>query len=290
MAKTAQQIYDEMVIEAKRRAALANNAELIAMLDNSSEVAVWKVLFHTMAYCVWTLEVVFDKFVALVRNIIFNMVAHTPRWYRSKVLAFQYGFDLLPDSDKFDNSNATAQQIADSMVVKYCAVNETTVDGLRVLLIKVAGVDGDNKRIPLTQLQNDALVAYVQKIKDAGNAIIVYNRQADTLRAVVDVYYNPLVLDGNGNRLDGNGKPVIDAVNDYLTNLDFNGEFSIARFADSMQAAYGVSVRNVFIRSIERKTGNSQYQAVVNTFIPDAGYADFETNGLTINYVPHVQN
>lgn len=287
MARTIEQIYNEMVSETRRLATEASNQDVFDILNNTSKVAIWKILFYTMAFAVWSLETVFDKFQALIETMLAALLPHTLKWYRTKALAFQYSFNLLTDSDKFDNGTATTQQIEESKVIKYAAVNETTVDGRRVLLIKVAGETGGDLA-QLTAVQEAAFTAYMQKIKDAGNKLIIYNRLADLLRCEVDIYYNPLLLDSSGNRLDGGGKPVDEAAQSYLRNLPFNGEFSIAAFADTLQFAYGISEKNVFVKKFERRTGIGVWQAIANTFIPDAGYTRFDTNGLAVNYLPHV--
>ncbi|MGN6604571.1 MAG: hypothetical protein ACTHK8_19080 [Ginsengibacter sp.] len=290
MARTIDEIYNEMFAEAQRRATDAGRQDLLDMLANTSKVSWWSILFNTMSFLVWSLEKVCDGWQALINSIIGTKTPHTLRWYQTKVLAFQYGYDLVAETDTYDNSALTDDQITESLVVKYCAVNEATVDDRRVLLIKVAGADANGILQPLTDLQEAALNAYIAKIKDAGVYVIIYNRVADSLKTEVDVYYDPLILDENGNRLDGvAGVPVQDAANAFLLTLPFNGEFSNAAFIDALQNAYGVDNRNVFLKSIQRKIGDGAYQAVVNTFIPDAGYTQFDVvDGLKINYVAHV--
>lgn len=289
MARTIQQIFDEQKAEAIRLATEQSNDEALDMFNNSSKVSLWRLLFFTMAFCAWSLEKVFDGFMDLVNSIIASLTPHSTRWYRTKALAFQYGFDLVPETDKYDNTGIASDVIDASKVVKFCAVNETTVDGRRVLLVKVAGVDSNGILQQLPTLQFDAFVAYMLRVKDAGNFIIFYNRLADLLKTEVDVYYNPLLLDATGSRLDGQaGKPLEDAANNYLLNLVFNGEFSNAAFIDTLQAAFGVDNKNVFLKSMQRKITDTSYQSVGNTFIPDAGYAKFEDAGLIINYISHV--
>lgn len=281
MARTVNEIFEEMKAEAIRLSTDANNADAIAMFNNTSKFAIWRILFFAIGYCIWSLEKLWDAFQILINSIIANEMPHTLNWYRTKAIAFQYGFPLIADSDKFDNTGFTDQQIGDSKVIKYAAVTETTIDGKRVLQIKIAGKQGDD----IVQLDNAvevAFTAYMQEIKDAGVPIIIYNRVADVIRATVDVYYDALLLDENGNRLDGLGaKPVEEAAKNYPFNLDFNGEFSNAAFIDDIQNAYGVSKRKAFLVSAERQVG-AAWQAIPNTFIPEAGYAEFDS--ITINY------
>jgi hypothetical protein len=211
---------------------------------------------------------------------------HGLRWYRNKALAFQYGIPLYPESDKYNNTGYTTAQIEASKIIKYAAVNESTVDGRRVLLIKIAG-ELDGEPVTVSEPQEAAFVSFINEIKDAGNKIIVYNREADLLRATIDVFINPQLIDINGNRTDGGGKPIEEAAKLYLKKVGFNGELSIARFADALQDAYGVSEKNVFVKSFERKIGVDLWQSISTTYIPTAGYARFDVAGLTINYIPH---
>lgn len=289
MARTIQQIFNEQKEEAIRLATEQSNDEALEMFNNTSKVSLWRLLFYVFAFSAWSLEKVFDSFVDLVNGIIAALTPHSLRWYRTKALAFQFGFDLIAETDKYDNAGKTADEIEESKMVKYAAVNEAQVDGRRVLLIKVAGVDGSGVLQQLPSIQEAAFAAYMERVKDAGNMLIIYNRIADILKTEVDVFYNPLVLDANGNRLDGlAGKPVEDAANGYLLTLPFNGEFSNAAFVDALQNAYGVDNKNVFLKSMQRKINETDYQAVGNTFIPDAGYTKFDEGGLIINYIAHV--
>lgn len=288
MARTIDEIFEDQRQEAIRLATEQGNDDALNMFNNPSRVTIWRILFYTMAYCAWALEKIFDSTVTLIDGMIATLTPHSLRWYRTKALAFQYGFDLIPETDKYDNTGKTIAEIEASKVVKYAAVNETTIDGIRVLLVKIAGVDGTGKLIQLSSLIEDAFVTYMERIRDAGNVLVIYNRTADILRTTVDVFYNPLLLDGDGNRLDGlGGKPVEEAAMQYLLSRPFNGEFSNAGFIDMLQNAYGVNERNVFLRSMERKINATDWVSVGNTFIPDAGYAKFDdTDGLNINYIP----
>lgn len=288
MARTIQEIFDSMKAEGIRLATAQSNAAMLAMYNNTSAVAAWKLMYYTKAFAVWTLEKIMDAYLVAVTKKIDEEYAHTLKWYRTKALAFQYGFDLIADTDKFDNTGKTDDEVAASKIVKYAAVNETTIDNKRVLLLKVATIINDDLA-PLSDTQLAAFTAYMQEVKDAGVVIIIYNREADLLRATVQFDYNPLLLDGSGNRLDGNGSaPVPAASLSYLLNLPFNGEISLAKYIDALQVAYGNSDGNVFLISMQRKVGDD-WISIDNTFIPDAGYARFDTGALTINYVPRVE-
>lgn len=289
MARTVKEIFEAMRTEAINQATATGNADAVTMFSNTSKVAVWRFLFYAIAFCIYTHELVFDGFVATVANMLSLLLPHTLRWYRTKALAFQYGFNLVTDTDRFDNTGYTDDAIEASKVVAFAAVNEATVDNIRSLLIKIAGRDASGNPVQLAAGVEAAFTAYMNEVKDAGNRLIIYNRQADLMKATVNFYYNPLLLDENGYRLDGGaGKPAEDAANAFPFQLDFNGEFIVAQFIDALQGAYGASRRRVDLVSIQKKTGAGAYTSVNSSFVPEAGYAAFDVNGLTINYLPDV--
>ena len=286
MARTTQQIFDSMVTEGLRLATANGNADMIAMFGNTSKVAVWRLLFYVMAFAIMSFEVLMDAFTSNVDTQISEMKAHRLSWYRNKAKAFQDGFALLDDSDQFDPDSSSNDPEA-SKIIKYAAVTETTVDNKRVLLLKVATLTGTDL-VPLDSTPLAAFTAYMNTVKDAGVPLVVYNQAADLLKCTVNVYYNPILLKADGMRTDAAGYPVRDAAINYPLTLEFDGEFINAGFIDALQGCYGVSRRKVTLVSMERKTGESDWQSIGSSFIPDAGYCKFDVEGLTINYIADV--
>ena len=286
MARTTQQIYDSMVAEANRLA--VGNADMIALLANTSKVAVWKLLFYVMAYAVMSFEKIMDAFKVSVDTNISEMKAHRLSWYRNMAKAFQDGFNLIPDSDQFDPASSDADPEA-SKIVKYAAITETILDNKRVLLLKIATLSGTDL-VPLDNTPLASFITYMNTIKDAGVPLIIYNQAADLLRCEVNVYYNPMLLDENGMRTDAAGYPVMEAAINYPLTLEFDGEFINAGFIDALQSSYGVSRRKVNLIKMERKTGTANWQSIPSSFIPEAGYCKFDTGGLVIHYLPDVNS
>jgi len=289
-ARTTQEIFEIMRQKAIADATAIGDVDAVEMYEeNDSSFAFWRSFFFTVAFITHTCEVIFETFVQTVLDIIDRLKPHTRNWYRNKILDFCYGIPLVTDSDKFNTTGFTPQQIEFSKIVKYCAINETTVNQLRVLQVKVAGRNGQGIPIALTAPQELALITYIEEIKDAGVVVLVYNQAADVIKASLNVYYNPMLLDSLGNRLDGaGGKPIEEAALAYPFNLGFNGEFIASRFIDAVQSAYGVSRNRADLVLLQKKTGNNQYINVNSSFVPDAGYAVFENNGLIINYIADV--
>ncbi len=274
-----------MLAEAILLATASNNTDAVAMFNNTSKVAIWRLLFYIQAFAIMTFEKLMDAFGVTVDNKLSTLKPHKLSWYREKAKAFQYGFPMYTESDEFDNTGYTESEIADSKIVAYAAVTETTLNDVRVILIEVAKLNGTDL-VPLTTSEFNAFKAYIAEIKDAGNNVIIYNQVADLLKVEVDVYYNPLLIDGNGLRTDGIGYPVLEAATLYPTTLEFDGEFSNAGFIDALQACYGVSRRKVNLKALQRKPAGGVYESVPSSFTPFAGYCKFDV--LTINYIADV--
>ncbi len=89
------------------------------------------------------------------------------------------------------------------------------------------------------------------------------------------IYYDPLVLDADGSRIDGTATaPVKDAVNAFLDTLPFNGVFVLNSFIAAMQAVPGVIIADVV--AVQAFYGATD-PVVINDqlppqYTPDAGY------------------
>jgi hypothetical protein len=250
--------------------------------DEFSAVSLENIIFSIVAYAIWVLESLLDIHVGEVRQIIADTKAHTVRWYASKAKLFQYGYDLVEDQDYYDNSALTAAQIAASRIVNYAAAAEVS-KGLR---IKVATVSGGDLA-PLTNQQLTAFAAYMERVKDAGVRLYISSSAADSLKLKATVYYNPLVLDAAGARLDGTGPaPVPDAVNAFLKSQPYNGLFVVARLVDALQQVDGVVIPH--ITEVKARFGTKPYNDTPVEYLPDAGYLRIVTpSDLQITYLPH---
>ena len=178
-----------------------------------------RLLIYTVAFCVNVLEQLFDLFKSDVNTALAQLLPHTLRWYANMAVAFQYGFNLITDSDQFNNTGHTYDQIAASKIVSYAAVVEQTNAYGRVYLrMKVATTSGSDLA-PLSDGQLTAFTAYMGKVKDAGVALQITSTAPDDIQQAWRIYYNPLILNNSGNRLDGTAStPVQDAIKLYLTS------------------------------------------------------------------------
>ncbi|MGP1501889.1 MAG: nucleotidyltransferase [Bergeyella cardium] len=276
MARSIEEIKEEILRAKEQEAALEG-------LNSTSKTAIWRLWVYITAFAIWTLEKLFDTHKSEVSEMLKQLKPHTARWYRNKALAFQYGFDLLPDSDQFNNANATEDEINNSKIIKYSAVTESEVESR--LIVKIATEQGGELQ-PISGGQKASFDAYMNEIKDAGVRITVINYLPDILRLQMRIYRDPLVLDENGTSIRMGNKPVEEAIKKYLKNLPFNGELVLAHLVDELQKVEGVKIPHIILAEskwIDAGTnGYGNFQTIDVKKIPVSGYfkiADF--NGIS---------
>lgn len=234
MARTIQEIQNEIF------ANIAANENLSA-LNSVSKFAIYRLFVYVVSYSIWVLETLYDSHLAEVQNLLANQKSGGKPWYRTKALAFQYGFDLIPDTDVFLNGDATEEEIEASKIVKYSAVTEAT-ESSRVV-IKIAG-ETDGTLAPLSDAEIEAFEAYIQEIRYAGVKTTIINYLPDQLYLTIRIKRDALVLDANGMNIlpgpDGGAFPVNDAIMSFMKELPFNGELMLSALVDKMQLVPGV--------------------------------------------------
>ena len=275
MARTTDEIKNIMLAEKASQPALAG-------LDTDSSTSVWGLMMYVIATAMSSLEKLFDLFKQQVIDIINSLRPGTPRWYVYMVKKFQYGFDLVPEQDYYDNTGIPAADIAASKIIAYAAFVEEPF--VRMKLAKLNG----NDLTKLTDPERLAVTAYVKRYKYAGVDLkyeTITSTDADELRLVMRIKYNPLVLNGTGARIDGtNPHPVKDAVKTYLQNLDFNGRFSIQKLVDQIQQVPGVD--DLVMDSVQSKYGALPFTSFTMQVTPDSGYFIIQDANLLITYLP----
>ena len=92
MARTIQEIQEEILN-------IKQSETVLDDLNSTSKVAIWRLWVYITAFVIHTLELIFDTHKSEVSQALKQLKPHTARWYRNKALAFQYGFDLLEDSE-----------------------------------------------------------------------------------------------------------------------------------------------------------------------------------------------
>ena len=280
MARTIQEI-QQIIYNAKEREDALNG------LNSNSRVAIWRLWVYIISVAIWSLEKLFDLHRTDIDKRLTELKPHTARWYRSKALAFQYGYYLAHDSDKYNNQWLTDEQIEASKIIKYSAVVESKNEGR--LIVKIAGEHGDTLQ-PITDAQRQSFEAYLQEIKDAGVRLSVVNYQPDVLHLQMKIIYDPLVLDSNGQSIAKATKPVEETIISYLKRLPFNGELVLAHLIDALQQAEGVKIPHLVLaqsKNITSGGGYGAFETIEISKIPTAGYFTID-NFNDITYVSNV--
>ncbi len=239
--------------------------------DEFSIVSFENILFDLLSYFMFLLEQIFDTHKKEVDDIIEAKMPHRPSWYRSKAKAFQYGFDLIEDSDKYDNTGFTDDVVEASKIIKYSAVTQNGGQ----LLIKIAS-ENNGVLTPITAPQKAAFDAYIAEIADCGVKYIVVNNKPDILLLNMQIYIDSLVLDDKGMSILKGNYPVQDAILEYMKELPFNGELVLAHLVDKIQQVEGVRIPHI-VKAESQIIDNSSNdylpaQPINVKTVPESGY------------------
>jgi hypothetical protein len=276
MARTKTQIKEEITAYFLDNATIQSMYNLEAtktFAQQFSLASLENILFETMAFIVFVLESFFDVKEAEIDTKLLNQKSGRLSWYRFMSLQFQYGFDLLTDSDQFNNDVATAEQIATSKIIKYAAVTEA--DRAGTIVVKVAGETND-ELAPITAAQEIAFKAYVNEFKYAGTRISVINFLADLLFLNLTIEIDPLLLNLNGVSILEGTKPVEIALKEFLKELPFNGQLTLQSLVDKLQKVKGVKIATVVNANtswLDPAVGDyGAQQPITIKRIPESGY------------------
>lgn len=180
-----------------------------------------------------------------------------------------------------DRGNASANQL----------LSDYFHNQVGVVFMKVAKNEGNNIT-NLNVLEQARLKEFINRIKDAGNQVQVSSFPGDKLELDLEVYVDPLVIyinpenvnDTNNGMLlaDTSLRPVDDAIDTYLRNIEFNGAIVKTFLVDAIQKATGISIP--LLQNMRAGTAMNDVETINGEFyIPDSGY--FNLNELKINIV-----
>lgn len=274
MARNVDEILAEM-ISAK------NSKPELSGLNSNSTTAIWRLLFYIVALAHNILERIFDDHKTEVLELLSKMKPHKKQWYEEKAKAFSFGYDLVPDSDEFDYGTDGEELIAASKIIAFAAATET-IDGL---FIKVAKLDNED----LTSLSVTEVAVfefYMNKIKDAGVKLVITSGTAELLKLALEIYYDPLILNAVGSRLDGSDDtPVLNAIKSYLKNIEFNGTLMIHSLIDTLQNVEGITIPTC--QNSAYRYGELDWIPFSVYHRPHSGYIRLSEIDLTITYLPN---
>ena len=271
MARTIQQIYDEIITEKETFASLngllpdgTRYDNLLSELSSASQVASWRLFVYIVAVGHWVLETFFDAFVVDVKEIAARAIPGTLRWYAERAKEFQLGDTLEVIEDK-----ATYAVIDET---KQIVTNASATENSGLVFIKVAKTV-TNVLVALDAGELTQFDAYMHDIKFAGVFLNISSLNADALLAIMEVVYDPildpLIVQAN----------VIAAINTYISNLPFDANLKRIALVDQIQEVEGII--DVIIASLQGKQGLTIYE-IDREYTPQAGYMIFDEGNSTI--------
>lgn len=240
---------------------------VLSGLTSASAVAVWRLLTYVVAVAIWALENILDITIAAQNIFIKKVKIHSLTWYADYGKKFQFGSSLQWGEVEYDNSALTEAQVEAQRVVKYCVC--VKVPG--GLMVKVAGLTGGNLA-PISGSAQTAFETYMFRISAAGDNLLFKNQTADSLRLTLEIFYDALIFDTQGQRLDGtNNTPVQDAIDAFLKRMDFNTKFVPNDLVDALQQIEGVKLPNL-IASSTNYAATPYAPVPADGVTPDSGY------------------
>lgn len=243
-------------IEDEMDAAIAADPVLSTRLTSTSRTAIYRLWRHIVALAAKTLEALFDTHKKDIENLMSQGQHGLPGWYAQKSLEFQLGDNLTI----VDGKPAYAVVDPSKRIVTRASVTEGATGGI---LVKVAkGSPG--ALLPLTSVEKQAFVAYLNKIKFAGIFTNTISLSADLLKGQIQVFHNGLKLTGD---LEDELNEVVKA---HLAQIQFDGRLVITQLIDALQAVDGVT--DVVVLSIQVKAASDIYRTVNRVSNPASGY------------------
>ena len=233
------------------------------------------ILFYIFAASTWVLESLFDEHRRDVEARIEEILPHRPKWYRDKLLDFMVDKQLIPDTDRYDTAGMSDGDIAAARVVKHATADEN--DDASILTVKVAGEKG-GERCKLDADIEEQIRAYLKEIKDAGVRISLVNENPDIFNCKLDIYYDPTI------RPDTVKAACEKAIENYIANLPFNGEYTNMALVDALQVIEGVRIPELK-EATGRPDASTTTLPINARSVPAAGY--FKPGSIDLNMKPY---
>lgn len=271
MARTIPVIYDGIIVEKETFATLDgllplgdNFEDLLTDINSPSKVAIWRLWAFVIAVGIFVLETLWDVARLEIQSQADAAVTGTPIWWRDEALKFQLGDDLVFNGKQF------VYQVLDPS--KQIIAQAAVVEVGRQIRIKVV----KENNVPLDSGELAAFVAYINEIAFAGTNPVGISQIPDLLKVFYKIIYDPLVLSADGSLIsDPAVFPVEDAINSFLTKLEFNGALVLTKMTDAVQQAEGVI--DPILQNAEAKFGALPFEPIVDSYLTNGGNIVIDT-------------
>ena len=241
----------------------------LAGLTSTSQTSIWRLWIFIVAACINVFEQLIDIFKVEIETTVENNYVGTPKWIRTKALEFQYSAANPQFLEITDNTKIAYPVIDTSLRIVTRASVATDLN--KTVTIKVAK---DEPPTQLTGAEPVALQAYFSELVPAGVYWEIVNAVSDKLYIEGEVFY-----DGMYSATIGTIVP--DAINAYLSSIDFDGLIKVSDLENAIRSATGVidiKLENVWLRANSIPLANGfklidAFTLVIISATPFAGYA-----------------
>lgn len=249
-------------------------------IDTTSKTSIWLGIFQVVSWILYNFQLAANLHLQEIRDLLANQKVFNLRRYRSEALRFQYGFDLIDESDQFKSTFldggveviADDEDIENSEIIKYAACNRIIDGGRAKIVMKIAPEDLDG--IFSADVMS-AFSKYMEEISPAGDHLTIINYLPDILKFAFKIKYNPMVLLADGMNIITAKYSIPDAIELFLKNLPFNGELSLQRLEAAILAVDGVEdIQTILIESKwidPSQNGYGFFQPVNMSVLPASG-------------------
>ena len=245
--------------------------------EHFSAVSVETCLIYIVATCAAALEHMMDWFKEDVDEIVANERYGHKGWYEKVAKNFQYD-----GQNDFGFDEATGTYDTEGPKIIRHASCEENGHGVK---LKLAKEDLGGELSPLAPDEKTAFQAYINRMKPAGIPVRVISEPADTLNPKMTVWYDPIIYNEDTAKEEVKG-----TITQYLSDIDFNGEFVSQTMVDRLQAVPGLDV--IEVSEVEAKHAGYGYTHIDHEarYIPYSGYMRLEDdeNVLELTMIANV--
>ena len=256
---------------------LTESELVITSADSTSRAAVWRQWVWATSFSIWLHE-------QMVSQNALNSRPGPVRWYRELAFSFLDGLPLVWIDGRYQYDLTGVLDVEERRVIDCCAVDD---DQEGTMVIKVATiVDGVRQKLP--DAVKERFVFFMELTKYGGTYINCISNDPDELKINITAEVDPLIIDlATGKLLNvvGDVYPVKDALENYLSNLEFNGTFVREFFRDELQKATGVKLP--IINNIQWKYAALPFVEIGQRQMANSGYFKILPENLIINYLPY---
>lgn len=241
---------------------------------STSKVANWRLFVFVVAFAIWLHEKI------VLKNAENSRPQNLPN-YRQMVYNYVDGVPLIYSKGQFLFDTTGVEDLEERKIIKRCAILENNLG----IIVKIA-TENNGVLEPVSSLQATRILKYLDQQTQPGVGVRLVNEPADKLRLNLTVYVDLNIIDlstGKQLNLTNDVYPVRDAINDYLSNLEFDGAFVKSFFSTKIESSTGVKMAT--INSLEWKYASLPFQDAGVYKVPNSGYFKIDDADLTITYL-----